>query len=619
MSPIMFFLLASFAVDARTLSETVPGTVVHHSPASSGVYIGSPGIILLPNGNLIAKCDEFGPKTTENQSGKTLVFRSSDKGNSWQQCAEVNDMFWATLFTHQNQLYLLGTHKQYGDVVICRSTDGGRTWTRARDKNTGRLKTDAQYHCAPTPVIEHRGRLWRAIERMGKPGVWGSFQAGVMSAPCNADLLCAESWSYTNFVSMPEKFAGRVWLEGNVVVAPDGTLWNILRSGYKEGEKAIRIRISPDGKEAVFDPNNALFDLPGASDKKFTIRFDPVSRCYWSVTNPMMPAHTLPEPGRVRNTLALISSPDLFNWQIRSILLYHPDTEKHAFQYPDWVFDGQDLLVLCRTAYDDAAGGAHNFHDANYLTFHRIRNFREIGEAHTRQVMAPWKKNPEKRNVPVPRDLPGVVIDHSPAISGIYLGSPAIAVLPNGDYIAKCDEFGPKSSQNSMAISRFYRSSDTGQTWEHISTVKGLFWASLFVHRNSVYAMGTDKAYGSVIIRKSTDGGKTWSKPNDKTSGLLLDDAKYHTAPVPVVEHNGRIWRAMEDAQGPGGWGSHFRAFMMSAPIDADLLRADSWTCSNRLGRNPAWLDSHFGGWLERLSGLSQEAGIILSGTVYLG
>ena len=26
--------------------------------------------------------------------------------------------------------------------------------------------------------------------------------------------------------------------------------------------------------------------------------------------------------------------------------------------------------------HDDAAGGAHNYHDANFLTFHRFTNFR---------------------------------------------------------------------------------------------------------------------------------------------------------------------------------------------------------------------------------------------------
>ncbi len=55
----------------------------------------------------------------------------------------------------------------------------------------------------------------------------------------------------------------------------------------------------------------------------------------------------------------------------------------------------------------------------------------------------------------------------------------------------------------------------------------------------------------------------------------------------------------MEDAAGPGGWGKHFRAFMMSAPAGADLLVAEHWTATNRIGRDPSWLDGTFGGWLE--------------------
>ena len=37
--------------------------------------------------------------------------------------------------------------------------------------------------------------------------------------------------------------------------------------------------------------------------------------------------------------------------------------------------------------------------------------------------------------------VPGVIIDYSPASSEIYLGSPAIVVLPNGNYIAKCEKY----------------------------------------------------------------------------------------------------------------------------------------------------------------------------------
>jgi hypothetical protein len=51
---------------------------------------------------------------------------------------------------------------------------------------------------------------------------------------------------------------------------------------------------------------------------------------------------------------------------------------KHGFQYVDWLIDGDDIIAACRAAYDDGMGGAHNYHDANYLTFHRIANFRRL-------------------------------------------------------------------------------------------------------------------------------------------------------------------------------------------------------------------------------------------------
>jgi hypothetical protein len=34
----------------------------------------------------------------------------------------------------------------------------------------------------------------------------------------------------------------------------------------------------------------------------------------------------------------------------------------------DWQFDGNEIIAATRTALN----GAHNFHDANHLTFHRF-------------------------------------------------------------------------------------------------------------------------------------------------------------------------------------------------------------------------------------------------------
>jgi hypothetical protein len=116
--------------------------------------------------------------------------------------------------------------------------------------------------------------------------------------------------------------------------------------------------------------------MPGGCTK-FTIRFDPTSKYYWTVSNFMPPRHQDRHPGATRNTLALVRSPDLRAWEVRSIVAYHHDVRKHAFQYPDWQFEGDDIVAVSRTAYDDGEGGAHNYHDANYLTFHRLSDFRQ--------------------------------------------------------------------------------------------------------------------------------------------------------------------------------------------------------------------------------------------------
>ncbi|MBP7143453.1 MAG: hypothetical protein KBA71_16225, partial [Opitutaceae bacterium] len=48
----------------------------------------------------------------------------------------------------------------------------------------------------------------------------------------------------------------------------------------------------------------------------------------------------------------------------------------HGFQYLDWLVEGEDLLIVSRTAYDDEVGGAMNQHNSNYLTFHCLKQFR---------------------------------------------------------------------------------------------------------------------------------------------------------------------------------------------------------------------------------------------------
>jgi hypothetical protein len=276
----------------------------------------------------------------------------------------------------------MGTDDYNGRTVIRKSSDGGKTWSVPADKNSGLLVPDGRYHCAPVPIVEHNGRLWRGMEDSMGPGNWGHhFRAFMMSAPVDADLLKAGNWTSTNHIERnPEWLNNRFdgWLEGNAVVTPDGHIVDFLRVAYSpEGEKAAIINITDDGKTATFDPKTGFVDFPGGA-VKFTIRFDPKTKLYWSLTNYIPPRHAGTDPGGTRNTLALTCSPDLRHWTVKCVLLYHPDRQKHGFQYVDWLFEGEDLIAVCRTAYDDGLGGAHNMHDANFMTFHRVRNFRNL-------------------------------------------------------------------------------------------------------------------------------------------------------------------------------------------------------------------------------------------------
>ena len=79
--------------------------------------------------------------------------------------------------------------------------------------------------------------------------------------------------------------------------------------------------------------------------------------------------------------LSLHTSENLLRWDHKLTLLeddqglpYERSVQLTGFQYVDWQFDGDDILYIVRTAYD----GAHNYHDANRITFHQIHDFRRL-------------------------------------------------------------------------------------------------------------------------------------------------------------------------------------------------------------------------------------------------
>jgi hypothetical protein len=170
------------------------------------------------------------------------------------------------------------------------------------------------------------------------------------------------------------QFSG--WLEGNAVISRDGRLQNLLRVESPSGNRAALVSCNRTGRKPTFDPAIDFVELPGGA-KKFTVRYDAVSEQYWSLTNPT-PGSVPRFAQSIRNTLALVSSPDLRKWTIRFVVLHHPDRSRHGYQYPDFLIEEADLIAAVRTAHDDEHSGAESAHHSNFITFHRFPQFRGL-------------------------------------------------------------------------------------------------------------------------------------------------------------------------------------------------------------------------------------------------
>lgn len=366
----------------RCVKKPLWVSAVKYQDASTGIFLGSPSLLKLSNGDILASYDYNG--TTSNTTG---VYRSTDNGVNWTHITDITGLFWANLFEHQGNIYFLGTNAGAGvtsrTIVICRSTDNGATWSTPVTLFDEDIPSQpVRYHCAPTPVVKHNGRLFRAFEALDTQFPWArGYRAFVISIAEDTDLMVASNWKMGTKVtynagwdppgSDPETTG---WIEGNVVVDPLGKLLNIIRvNSVPYVDKAAIIRISDDGNSATFTPDDFI-EFPGGLHK-FVIRPDTVTGIYLAMVN----NNTNPAYPQQRNILSLYGSTNLRNWHHIKTLMeddqglpFSVSVAKTGFQYADWHFDGDDLIYLVRTSYD----GAYNYHNANRITFGRLENFR---------------------------------------------------------------------------------------------------------------------------------------------------------------------------------------------------------------------------------------------------
>lgn len=368
---------------ARTGS--VVGTAVNYlhpeddAYSFSGKYLASPSLLRHPDGYLLASMDIFVSKGPQNL---TLIFRSDDDGQTWHHISELMPCFWGELFLHKGEVYMLSVSTEYGDLLIGRSTDGGKTFSTpvALLRGSNGKGGNSGVHRYPQNITVHSGRIYSTLE-------WGSWDnqdychaAMVMSCDVEDDLLDPESWHFSPPLKYDPSWPGTVngeargTIEGTLCETPAGELYSLMRYNIIRGEPpyglVLAYRVNTADPDAPLEYSHAV-EFP-CNNSKFMIKFDPVTKRYYSVASRI----DCVERRLRRNLLSLMRSKDLEHWEVVCDLIdkRDEDMEKVGFQYCDFSFEGEDLIFLSRTAYNNA----HNYHDSNYITFHRVKNFRNL-------------------------------------------------------------------------------------------------------------------------------------------------------------------------------------------------------------------------------------------------
>lgn len=405
--------------------------VVYESPDPARIYAYSPGLCRLATGRLVGTMDQGGPGVKDlpavRRGGRTWpgkAFTSDDHGRTWQHRADM-PMLHARPFTAGDAVYVLG---HAGDLLIVRSDDGGETWSEP-----ARLTDGQHWHQAPCNVHYAHGKVYLVMERITDPSFRGwpvSVIAPVVtSARVADDLTRREAWTFSNELSFRDAVAAggepnllgvpffktgptapqnpadrRImnpigWLETNIVqfTDPDHVwydrrgrtfhLWMRAHTGTTnlaciakaveadDGTLTVSLETAPSGQPMLYVP------CPGGH-MKFHILYDEPSELLWLLSTQSTDSMTRPErlasdrynlPNNERHRLALHFSRNCIDWCFAGLVAVSggPGQGRH---YASMAVDGDDLHVVSRSG--DAR--AKNAHDGNLITFHTVRDFRDL-------------------------------------------------------------------------------------------------------------------------------------------------------------------------------------------------------------------------------------------------
>mgnify|MGYP001627519532 CR=1 FL=1 len=368
-------------------------TVAFHNQDSE-YYIAGVGFERLEDGTLVGVVPVI-PRPAWVQErrathSRTNIVTSRDGGKTWQLQSTL-PYFSAVPWIHEGKLHLFahkgGSETPARDVLLLRSADAGRTWTREM------LLYPGQFWNTHTAVIVRGNRIYYAMD---------DFAAGpnrglrVLAGDLSMNLLDRGAWRLSEplvFPGLPESLVPpgrsggtRLFSEANVIEI-NGRL-RLLASVNAEAQATT-------GLSAVIDVADERGELtlsfsqfhpaPGAQVKRAIIR-DERSKLFWATANLAVDGQEMfgwwekvraagafvGSGGNDRRFLMLLYSVDGLNW-FQAGCIAQAAKLSQSFMYARPVIDGDDLAILVRSSVN-----APNQHDADYATFHRVKNFRKL-------------------------------------------------------------------------------------------------------------------------------------------------------------------------------------------------------------------------------------------------
>lgn len=370
----VIILLSAFSTSQAQDFSGVPGVVIDYVelsypgwpwfPSAPNAFVADPEIKVLTNGDYIASWALSGSGTSCDTSGETWTFYSSDKGTNWTQLgAKKDEILRGSFFEYDGAIYLIGQHHEGGKLVILKTTDQGTNWT-----HSGQFTPDGP--ATPNNPTIYNGKVWLAAHKDS------------LFAPLSSNLMVDASWtrangfpdSSTNWIS-----EGYFMGEGQLLCSPGHGI-TVMPKTRDLPLSGLGI-VETNSGSVSFAPSNDFVSVAGA-EKKFGGGYDPVSKKFYILSNPVLPCHEGCgiDPNMIRNTLAVMSSDDTRNWKVEKLLLYSNKEQQEGFGYPQFDFDGNNMVVMTRTAMvipgEQEPWEGRGGHDSNCLNFHKWKNFR---------------------------------------------------------------------------------------------------------------------------------------------------------------------------------------------------------------------------------------------------